>query len=149
MVTYLLGGEQYVALTMGRLVWAFKLGGTVPERPAPEPPPTVLPFQGPVVDADGIELKRIIRQSNENTGRNDEWHDPYGLTPTRAAVAAGTRVTWTNPTDLSHAIAARDGSWSTGRIAPGASASVTLDATGEHEYICTEHPWTIGQLVVE
>ena len=148
-VTYLLDGEQYVALTMGRLVWAFKLGGTVPERPAPEPPPTVLPFEGPVIDTDRVELKRVIAQSNENTGRNDQWHDPYGLTPTRAAVAAGTSVTWTNPTELTHAIAARDGSWTTGPIAPGGSGSVVLDAAGEHEYICTEHPWTIGQLVVE
>ena len=40
-VTYELDGEQYVALTMNRLVWAFKLGGTVrASRPAPDPPPT-------------------------------------------------------------------------------------------------------------
>ena len=58
-------------------------------------------------------------------------------------------MTWTNPTDLTHTIAARDGSWTTGPIAPGGSGSVVLDAAGEHEYICTEHPWTIGQLVVE
>lgn len=62
---------------------------------------------------------------------------------------AGPRVTWTNPTDLTHANAARDGSCRTGAIAPGGSGAVTLDGAGEHEYICTEHPWTIGQLVVE
>ena len=32
---------------------------------------------------------------------------------------------------------------------PGGSGSVVIDATGEHEYICTDHPWTIGQLIVE
>ena len=48
-----------------------------------------------MIDTDSVELKRVIAQSNENTGRNDQWHDPDGLTPTRAAVAAGTSVTWT------------------------------------------------------
>ena len=147
-VTYEVDGEQYVGLTMNREVWAFKLGGTVPPGPTPEPPFTVLPFQDPVVDVDTVELKRVITQSNENTGRNDEWHDEYGLTPTRASVATGSRVTWTNPTDLTHTMAARDGSWSTGPIAPGGSDSVVIDVAGEHEYLCTEHPWTIGQLVV-
>jgi hypothetical protein len=33
--TFETGGDQYVALTMNRIVWAFKLGGTVPPRPAP------------------------------------------------------------------------------------------------------------------
>ena len=33
--TFEADGEQYVALTMNRIVWAFKLGGTVPQRPAP------------------------------------------------------------------------------------------------------------------
>lgn len=148
-VTYELDGVQYVALTMNRLVWAFKLGGAVPPRPAPDPPATVLPFQGQVVRTDTIALNRVITQNSQNTGRNDEWHDEYGLTPTRAAAAAGTRMTWTNPTDLIHALAARDGSWSTGPIAPGKTGSVVIEAAGAHEYICTEHPWTIGQIVVE
>jgi alcohol dehydrogenase (cytochrome c) len=148
-VTYELDGEQYVALTMNRLVWAFKLGGTVPARPAPDPPITELPFEGPVVDTDTIELQRVIVQNNQNTGRRDEWQDDYGLTPTRAAVTAGTRVTWTNPTELTHTIATRDGSWSTGPIAPGGTGSVLFDDRGTHEYVCTDHLWTIGQLTVE
>jgi len=148
-VTYEVAGEQYLALTMNRLVWAFKLDGTVPPRPAPERPITVLPFQGPIVDTDTIELKRVIVQDNQNMQWRDEWHDEYGLTPTRASVASGTRVTWTNPTELTHTIAARDGSWATGPIAPGDSDSVVIDVVGEHEYVCTDHMWTIGQLIVE
>ena len=91
----------------------------------------------------------MIVQSNDTTGRNDEWRDSYGLTPPRARAVAGTRVTWTNPTDLTHTVAARDGSWTTGPIAPGESGSVVLDAAGEHEYVGTRHPWSIGQLVIE
>lgn len=148
-VTYEVDGVQYVALTMNRSVWAFKLGGTLPPRPPQEPPFTTYPHQGPVDATDTIELKRLITQSNQNTGRNDEWHDPYGLTPTRASVAVGTTVTWTNPTDVTHNVSARDGSWSTGPIAPGETGSVVINDGGAQEYFCTEHPWTIGQLVVE
>ncbi len=148
-VTYELDGEQYVALTMNRLVWAFKLGGTVPSRPAPDPPPTEVPFAGLVTDTNTIELGNIIIQENRNTGRRDEWHDDYGLMPTRARVTPGTTVTWVNTTTLTHTVAARDGSWSTGRIGPGTSASVVFDSPGTYEYVCHDHLWSIGQLIVE
>jgi PQQ-dependent dehydrogenase (methanol/ethanol family) len=51
--TYEVNGEQYVALLAGGnalqmskrgdSVWAFKLGGTVPQQPAPPEPPTIQP----------------------------------------------------------------------------------------------------------
>ncbi len=148
-VTYEIDGEQFVALAMSRVVWAFRLGGTLPARPAPEPPPTVVPFRGPIADTNTIELGELIVQENRNTGRRDEWHDEYGLAPLRARVAAGATVTWVNTTSLTHTVAARDGSWSTGRIAPDGSASVAFDTPGTYEYVCHDHLWTIGQLTVE
>ena len=148
-VTYEIDGEQFVALTMNRVVWAFTLGGPLPPRPAPAPPPTEVPFDGLIVDTTTIELGNLIVQENRNTGRRDEWHDEYGLVPTRARVPAGATVTWANTTTLTHTVAARDGSWSTGRIAPGASASVVVDRPGTYEYVCHDHLWSIGQLIVE
>jgi quinohemoprotein ethanol dehydrogenase len=51
--TYEVNGEQYVALLVGGnsfmlskrddMVWAFKLGGTLPQQPAPPEPPTIQP----------------------------------------------------------------------------------------------------------
>ena len=51
--TYAVDGEQYVAIMAGGnrvlrsqrgdYLWAFKLGGTLPEAPAPEPPPAIQP----------------------------------------------------------------------------------------------------------
>ena len=64
-------------------------------------------------------------------------------------IKAGTAVTFTNTTAVSHTIRARDGSWTSGTIAPGASAVVTGVRPGSHEYLCNEHPRSIGQLVVE
>ncbi|MCC7009987.1 MAG: PQQ-binding-like beta-propeller repeat protein [Acidobacteria bacterium] len=56
-VSYEVGGEQYVAILAGGTrgyqmsapgdsLWAFKLGGTVPPAPAPPEPPTVEPMRG-------------------------------------------------------------------------------------------------------
>ena len=73
----------------------------------------------------------------------------YGVEPSRARVKAGTTVTWTNNGKETHAFAARDGSWQTGPIKPGESGSVTIEKPGTYEYICREHPWTIGQLIVQ
>jgi plastocyanin len=58
-------------------------------------------------------------------------------------------VTFSNTTTLSHLVAARDGSWSTGSIAPGGSASIVVDRPGTYEYVCHDHLWSIGQLIVE
>ena len=72
--------------------------------------------------------------------------------PDKAAVImhpSGTAVTFKNTSKVSHTIAARDGSWSTGVIQPGASGSATITKPGSYEYTCTQHPWTIGQLIVE
>jgi glucose dehydrogenase len=54
--TYEIDGEQYVAILAGGnsfqlsqrgdSLWAFKLGGTVPEAPAPPEPPLVQPAPG-------------------------------------------------------------------------------------------------------
>ena len=148
-VTYEIGGEQFVALAMNRVVWAFTLGGTLPPRPAPTPPPTQVPFQGPIEEATTIELGNVIVQNNRNTGRRDEWFDEYGLAPFRARVVAGSTVTWTNTTTMTHTVAARDGSWSTGRIAPDDSAAIVFDSPGVYEYVCHDHLWTIGQVIVE
>ena len=51
--TYEVAGEQYVAIMAGGnrvlrsqrgdYLWAFKLGGTLPPEPAPEPPPAIQP----------------------------------------------------------------------------------------------------------
>jgi outer membrane protein assembly factor BamB len=48
-IVYESGGQEYVALTVNRAVWAFKLGGTLSPRPAPPAPPTSIAWTGQVV----------------------------------------------------------------------------------------------------
>src|SRR6201999_2493217 len=78
-----------------------------------------------------------------------DYMDDYGLNPTRARVTPGAKVTFTNTTKLVQTVEARDGSWTTGPIQPGASASVTITKPGVYEYVGEFDPWMIGQLTVE
>ena len=148
-VVYESGGQQYVALTMNHVVWAFKLGGTLPARPAPAAPPTAIAWGGQVVETSAIALGTVSNFNIASANKKVTWADDYGLSPTRARTKAGTVVTFKNSSTKPHTIAARDGSWSTGVIQPGASGSATVMKPGTYEYICTAHPWSIGQLIVE
>jgi quinohemoprotein ethanol dehydrogenase len=145
--TYEAGGEQYVAVVTAPSVWAFKLGGKLPQRPAPSPPSTEESFRGPLEDTNQIVLSTSFGQNNAAGARR--WTYDYGLTPTRSQVYAGTAVTWTNTGSLAHTIEARDGSWSTNTIGPGESGSVTVHKAGTYVYTCKEHPFTLGELVVK
>ena len=147
--TYQVDGLQYVALTMNKIVWAFRLGGTVPARPAPTPQPTVAPWEGRIVDTDTIELTTNIVQNIRTANRRIERRDEYAFSPPRARAKAGTVVTFVNNGKMTHTIAARDGSWTTGPIAPGGSRAVTIAKAGEYEYVCRDHLWSMGQLIVQ
>jgi alcohol dehydrogenase (cytochrome c) len=158
--TFEAGGEQYVAVTAGGslftggargdAVWAFKLNGSVGPLPAPVASPAEQPFAGPVSDSVRIELGpsgRAVTQAIGGLGILS--NDDFTVSPARTRVRAGSTVTWTNTGTVAHSAAARDGSWSTGPIEPGASASIRFDRPGTFTYVCAEHQWTIAQLIVE
>jgi alcohol dehydrogenase (cytochrome c) len=147
--TYEAGGEQYIAFVMNRHAWAFKLGGAIAARPAPPPLPIADGWEGRIEDVTTINLGTETVNNIRNANREEPWSNPWAISPTRGRAMAGTAVTFANTTAMTHTIRARDGSWTTGRIAPGASASVTLDKPGSYEYRCDEHPWSIGQLIVQ
>ena len=148
-IVYERGGQQYVAVAMNRAVWAFKIGGTVAPRPAPAAPPTTIAWTDRISDRSDISLGAVVTFDIESANRKVTWTDEYALSPARIRTKAGTIVTWTNSTDRRHTVAARDGSWSAGVIQPGRSGSTTITKAGTYEYICTDHPWSIGQLIVE
>ncbi|HUK33505.1 MAG TPA: PQQ-binding-like beta-propeller repeat protein, partial [Vicinamibacterales bacterium] len=73
-VTYAVDGTQYVALAMNHRVWAFKLGGTVPQLPAPTPPPTSIPWEGRVAEAAAdatIQLGTVQAYNVVTAGRRE------------------------------------------------------------------------------
>ena len=151
-VSYSVEGKQYIALTMNHRVWAFAAGGTVAQLPAPVPPPTTIPWEGRVEDAvpgQAIQLGTIQTYNVVTAGRREEWRNEDGISTPRVKIRAGADIVFRNTTTSVRTIAARDGSWTTGPIAPGASAPVTVSKAGTYEYICKERPWSFGQLIVE
>ncbi len=145
---YQAGGQQYVAALASSALWAFKLGGTVAPLDAPPPLPTESSFRGRIEAADHIQIG-AVQTDNRAIVKAIDYKNEYTYKPLRAKVKAGATVTWTNTGKLPHSATASDGSWTTGEIAPGQSATVKFDKPGTYTYSCTDHPWTYAQLVVE
>jgi plastocyanin len=72
----------------------------------------------------------------------------FAFDPAELRVAAGTTVTWTNQDGVPHTATAEDGSFDTGTIDGGASASHTFAAPGTFAYVCAFHPTMTGIVAV-
>jgi FtsP/CotA-like multicopper oxidase with cupredoxin domain len=70
--------------------------------------------------------------------------------PTLLTVESGTTVSWVNGGAHWHSIAAYDGSFESGKIAPGDAFSHRFDDPGTYQYICKHHglQGMIGQIDV-
>jgi quinohemoprotein ethanol dehydrogenase len=147
---YQVDGEQYVAVPAGTSIWAFKLGGVL--RPTTQAQETSSSedddFMGPIVDTAEIETMSLDRDANQPVGGNRYYLDEYKFNPVRARVPTGTRVTWINNGKIGHTISALDGSWTTGSISPAHQGYVTFSKPGKYIYICKDHPWVYGQIIV-
>jgi plastocyanin len=73
--------------------------------------------------------------------------DNFAYTPATLSVAKGTTVTFTNSSAVTHT-ATRGGSFTTGVIKPGKSASVRFSQKGSFAYHCLIHPRMHGKIVV-
>jgi quinohemoprotein ethanol dehydrogenase len=148
-ISYELDGQQYIAVSAGPTLWAFKLDGTMKALPAPELPLDTSKdeFVGPIVEANQIDTMTLYTQNLWKGG--SRYHiDEYSFNPYRTRVKVGTTVTWINNGLQSHTIAAQNGSWTTGPITPSDQVSLKFDKPGTYTYIDKEHPWMYGQLLV-
>lgn len=84
------------------------------------------------------------------TGSNEKGVNIQGFAfaPGSLTVAKGTVVTFTNNDNTSHTATADDGSFDTGTIAAGASATITFKTAGTFAYHCTFHSGMTGTIVV-
>ena len=148
-ISYELDGEQYIALSVGPALCAFKMNGSLKPLPAPSLPPSTGGelFAGPITDTNQIETMTLDHVTLWQTGVR-YYIDQFEFNPYRARVKVGSRVTWVNNGNLVHTIIAQDGSWTTQRITPSDEGSVTFDKAGTYTYISKEHPWMYGQLIV-
>jgi suppressor of ftsI len=72
----------------------------------------------------------------------------YAYDPSPLQIEAGATVVWTNNDAVPHTATATDGSFDTGTIAPGDSASVTFATPGTISYVCLYHPSMNGIIEV-
>jgi len=150
--TYEVDGTQYIAIPMGRELWAFALDGAVLPRdePASEPLSDLVRWRGPSPrETDEIETATVRENPSWSLGGRRNAIDEHAFNPPRTQVTSGTRVRFVNNGELPHRVTASDGSWSTGSIAPGLSDYVTFDDPGVFRYHCPEHPWAMGEIRVE
>ena len=64
-----------------------------------------------------------------------------------ARVPVGGTITWINQGSQGHTVTASDGSFDSGTVAPGASATLEFDTPGIFAYVCSLHPGMKGTVV--
>jgi plastocyanin len=72
----------------------------------------------------------------------------FKFSPGTTTVHVGDTITWTNSGPSPHTATANDGSFDTGNLNKGASASHTFTHAGTFAYICKIHPFMHGTVVV-
>ena len=72
----------------------------------------------------------------------------FAFSPQKVTVSVGDTVTWTNNDATGHTASANDGSFATGTIQSGQSATVTFTKAGTFPYHCAIHPSMTGTVVV-
>ena len=147
LATYEIDGEQYVAVSMGPAIWAFKLEGKIPSVPNPVvSDPEDGSFSGAIVDTEVIETTSLGHSDVEPGNRY--FIDEYAFNPYRARVRVGSQVLFINNGNTRHEFVALDGSWGTGPLDPPEQAWIAFTKPGDYTYICKDHPWSYGEIVV-
>ena len=89
-----------------------------------------------------VNPDRASAQMSATVGMSDNFFDPASVT-----VDVGATITWVNNGGNNHT--ATGSGIDTGQIAPGGSASITLNTAGTYSYICSIHGSSMaGSIVV-
>lgn len=72
----------------------------------------------------------------------------FSFSPATITIHVGDSITWTNVGKQPHSATANNGSFNTGILQPGQSASHTFTTPGTYTYYCLVHPWMHGTVVV-
>ncbi|MEU3794491.1 PQQ-binding-like beta-propeller repeat protein [Streptomyces fructofermentans] len=166
-LTYEIDGEQYVAVLAGGNglpypdvpkgdhLWAFKLGGTVPQAAAPTPPSRRNQVRAAAVTGatahDTVTLGRIWDAARSAPGATENLVAQNAMSPQYLRVPRGTAVTFTNPPDnrSAHgAVSFFEAEFDTGLLMPGQSFTHTFDTPGEYFYNDPVAPQSTGKIVV-
>jgi quinohemoprotein ethanol dehydrogenase len=177
-ITYLVDGEQYVAViaagstnpyggsvTQGDSLWAFKLGGTyTTESGSQEGPDTAplsirRPVQGGPIEGDTVGntvyLGRVDRTTDTAAARDST--SQRGMAPTHLRVPVGTTVTFRNPgaetfpnfpNQLPHCATQYFEGLFNPKLNPGENFQFTFDRAGEYFFNDCTDPRPAGKIEV-
>lgn len=73
----------------------------------------------------------------------------FRYAPAVVTANVGDTIVWKNTDIVSHTVTAEDGSFNSGKIAPGTTWKLVAKKRGTHAYRCTPHPNMHGTLVVQ
>src|SRR3954447_13206862 len=109
---------------------------TAPQQTAPPPPAP--PPPAPVARQAKAKPKPELRAQAASPGSVTMKDFSFG--PTSVTVNVGESVTWTNNGPTRHSATANDGSFDTGLLPKGKSASHSFGKAGTFAYVCSIHP---------
>jgi plastocyanin len=107
---------------------------------------------GPALASPPHESQNVGAAVVEPTANVRSWK----FDPSAIRIRVGDSVTWTNTGGVAHTVtatdgsslAARDGSFDSGNLAPGETFAWTAAAPGTYPYLCFYHPLMMGTVVV-
>jgi len=159
-MTYEVDGTQYVTVasgsnragesrvTDGDAVWTFSLNGTVDQVAAAPPVPTKVELSGNPVALGGV-VGTATTAGGTWTFEGTAHVLDFRFDPIRISVPVGTTVTWENQGSTIHTVTEQNRVFDSGDLAAGATFSATFDSAGSYIYLCTPHPWMIGEVQVK
>jgi LPXTG-motif cell wall-anchored protein len=116
-----------------------------PPATTEQPPPTATkaakPAPAPEAHASAAPVARAAASGGVSI-------QGFAFHPGSMTVDVGDTVTWTNHDSAAHTATANDGSFDTGALKQGQSASHTFNQAGTFSYICTIHPNMHGTVTV-
>lgn len=75
--------------------------------------------------------------------------EDFAYSPGNLLVPVGARLTWINHDSAPHSATDANGTWDTGVLAKGMSATLTFDMAGTFDYYCSVHPSMKARIVVQ
>jgi PQQ-dependent dehydrogenase (methanol/ethanol family) len=164
-ITYEVNGEQYMAIYAGGTgipygdsaqrgdhLWAFKIGGTVPQAAEPTKPVIRRPINAAAVEGSVVNnTVTLARQWSGGQVGAAEAGGTNAMAPQHLRVPVGTTVTFHNPATNAKPHCATqffEGLFNAGPLAPGQSFQYTFSERGEYFYNDCTDPRSTGKVVV-
>jgi plastocyanin len=114
-----------------------------PDVPAPDESGTYANAQPTAPPVEGVEPVGTV--TIVEPAETMQW----GYDPSSITIETGQALTFTNSGRIGHTATADDGSFDTGLLENGQSATIQFDNPGEFPYFCQPHRWMLGTIIVE